>query len=45
MLYLDLEEVEDAFEGRWLWSHERWNLASFRRRDYLGIHRAPWPNA
>lgn len=36
MLYLDLDEVERAFDGRWLWSHERWNVASFRRRHYLG---------
>jgi DUF1365 family protein len=25
-----------VFDGRWLWSHERPNVASFRRRDYLG---------
>ncbi len=36
LLRLDLEELEHAFRGRWLWSHERANLASFRRRDYLG---------
>ena len=35
-LYLDLEEVPDIFDGRWLWSYEKTNVASFRRRDYLG---------
>ena len=36
MLYLDLDELDDVFRGRWLWSVGRWNLASWRRRDYLG---------
>ncbi len=35
-LYLDLDEVDAVFRGRWLWSVERANLASFRRRDFLG---------
>lgn len=35
-LYIDLDEVETLFDGAWLWSHERWNVASFRRRHYLG---------
>ena len=35
-LYLDLDEVDTAFRDRWLWSVERRNLASFRRRDFLG---------
>lgn len=35
-LYLDLDELPTLFDGRWLWSHERWNVASFRRRHYLG---------
>jgi DUF1365 family protein len=34
-LYLDLDEVERVFEGRWLWSVNRRNLAEFRRSDYL----------
>ncbi|MBD9369713.1 DUF1365 domain-containing protein [Xanthomonas sp. XNM01] len=34
-LYLDLDELERVFAGRWLWSHERANLASFRRADFL----------
>jgi DUF1365 family protein len=35
MLYLDLDELDTAFDGRWLWSVGRPNLASFRRADYL----------
>lgn len=36
MLYLDLDEIQHVFDGRWLWSNERSNLATFRREDYLG---------
>ena len=36
MMYLDLDEVAEVFKGRWLWSVERANVASFRRGDYLG---------
>lgn len=35
-LLLDLDELPQLFEGRWLWSYERANLASFRRSDFLG---------
>jgi uncharacterized protein len=35
-LYLDLDEVPQVFDGRWLWSAERRNLAEFRRSDFLG---------
>jgi len=35
MLYLDLDELPRLFDRRWLWSSERWNVASFRRRDFL----------
>jgi DUF1365 family protein len=41
MLYLDLDEVERLFAGRWLWGHERLGVASFHRRDYLGDPRTP----
>ncbi len=34
-LYLDLDELDRVFAGRLLWSVERPNIASFRRRDYL----------
>lgn len=35
-LYLDLDELDQVFEQRWLWSSRRANLARFRRSDYLG---------
>ena len=35
-LYLDLDELECVFAGRWRWSVGRRNLAEFRRADYLG---------
>lgn len=41
MLYLDLSELDTVFEGRALWSVGRGNLASFRRRDYLGDPHKP----
>lgn len=34
-LYLDLAELDQVFRGRWLWSVNRRNLASFQERDYL----------
>ena len=45
LLYLDLEEVPGVFEGRWLWSVERSNVASFRRRDFLGDPEVPLDEA
>ena len=41
LLYLDLEELPKLFEGRWLWSSGRRNLAWFRRADYLGEPERP----
>ncbi len=35
-LLLDLDELEQVFAGRWLWSVNRRNLAEFRRSDYFG---------
>jgi len=35
-LYLDLDEIDRVFAGRWLWSRDARNLAEFRRSDYLG---------
>lgn len=34
-LYLDLDEVDQVFAQRWLWSSSRPNLAEWRRSDYL----------
>lgn len=36
MMYLDLDELPTLFDGRWLWSVDRPNIAWFRRADYLG---------
>ncbi|HET7268635.1 MAG TPA: DUF1365 domain-containing protein [Oleiagrimonas sp.] len=35
-LYLDLDEIEQVFRHRWLWSTTHANVAQFRRSDYLG---------
>lgn len=40
MVCLDLAELERVFAGRWLWSVERFNWATFRRGDHL---RRPGP--
>lgn len=34
-LYLDLDELDEVFRGRWLWSSERFALMRFRREDHL----------
>ncbi|MFN0060364.1 MAG: DUF1365 domain-containing protein [Planctomycetota bacterium] len=34
LLYLDLDELPLLFARRWLWSIERWNIASYCRADY-----------
>ena len=44
-LYLDLDEIDRVFAGRWLWSVGRRNLAEFRRSDYLGSSRQPLSDA
>jgi uncharacterized protein len=36
MVYLDLDELPDVFDGHRLWSARRASLAWFRRADYLG---------
>jgi len=45
MLYLDLDEVDKLFAGRWLWSVGSRNLAEFRRSDYLGDPLVPLAEA
>ena len=40
-LFLDLDEIDTVFQGRWLWSRERRNLAEFRRSDYFGGATSP----
>lgn len=44
-LYLDLDEIDRVFAGRWLWSARRRNLAEFRRSDYLAPHDRPLADA
>jgi len=41
MLYLDLDELQTVFRGRWLWSARRPALAWFRRADHLGDPQQP----
>lgn len=36
MMFLDLDELPTVFHGRWLWSIDRANLATFRRTDHIG---------
>jgi len=40
-LCLDLDEIERALAGRWLWSSGGRNVAEFRRSDYLGPTEVP----
>jgi DUF1365 family protein len=44
-VYLDLDELDEAFAGRWLWSVGRRNLAEFRRSDFLGPSSTPLGDA
>jgi DUF1365 family protein len=44
-LYLDLDELPSLFEGRWLWSLDRANLAQLRRRDCYGDPALPLAEA
>ena len=41
MMYLDLTELEDIFDGRWFWSSHGLALAKFRRSDHLGDPEQP----
>jgi len=36
MAYLDLDELDTVFKGRWFWSTTSSALASFKRKDYIG---------
>jgi DUF1365 family protein len=45
LLYLDLAELPDLFNGRWLWSARRPAPAWFRRADYLGDPAVPLDRA
>lgn len=45
MMYLDLDELDEVFRGRWLWSTRRRALAAFHREDYLGDPSMPLAEA
>ncbi len=45
MAYLDLDELPELFDGRWLWSARRPAVARFRRSDYLGDPAIPLSEA
>lgn len=44
-LFLDLDELDQVFAGRWFWSMNRRNLAEFRRSDFLGPTAMPLADA
>ena len=41
LVYLDLEEIDEVFAGRWLWSTSRPAFARFHRGDHLGDPERP----
>jgi len=45
MVYLDLDELDEVFRGRWLWSTRRRAIARFRREDHLGHPGTPLAEA
>jgi hypothetical protein len=45
LCFLDLAELPQLFDGYWLWSARRANLAWFRRADYLGDPALPLDEA
>lgn len=45
MMYLDLDELDAVFSQSPFWSKDRFNLACFRREDYLGDPAMPLAEA
>jgi DUF1365 family protein len=45
MMYLDLEELPQLFDGAWLWSARRMAPAWFRRKDYFDGSERPLAEA
>jgi uncharacterized protein len=41
LMYIDLDELPGLFDGFWLWSARRFNLAWFRRADHMGDPNKP----
>jgi DUF1365 family protein len=44
-VYLDLDELDTVFRGRWLWSTRRAALAYFKRSDHFGDAKIPLKQA
>lgn len=44
MVWLNLDRLDEAFGGTWLWSHRFPTLAWFRRRDHIGDPAVPLGN-
>ncbi|MEO8503606.1 MAG: DUF1365 domain-containing protein [Acidobacteriota bacterium] len=44
MVYVDLDELDSAFKGSWLWSARRPAIAWLRRQDYFGDPARSWPD-
>lgn len=45
MVLLDLDELDELFRGRWIWSTRRFAPFSFRREDHLGPPEQPLKEA
>jgi DUF1365 family protein len=45
MAYLDLDELDTVFSGRWFWSTNRRTIAEFRRSDQMGDPNQPLTDA
>src|SRR5262249_12947006 len=45
MMYLDLDELDRVFAGRWLWSVTRPAIPRFKRADYFGDPSLPLKQA
>lgn len=45
LLYLDLDELDTVFQGRWFWSTRRTAFARFCRKDHLGDPNVPLSTA
>lgn len=45
LVYLDLSELDRAFDAHPRWSNERFNIATFRRCDHVGDPRMPLDKA
>jgi uncharacterized protein len=43
--FLNLDQIDTVFAGRWFWSATRWAPIRFRRSDYLGAPNEPLKTA